>query len=437
MNFKNTTIAAAILFSLTACGSSSGGSNTVDNKPTAKNEQTQQQVADAKKAEETRKAEKARQAEEARKAEETRQAEEARKAEEARQAAETIRLKKNELFNIAKSIGLPDEVANQYAERFSQNPEQLMGSGTSESYLKGVYLHDYLTTLLLNDGLSNNEVNQIIDSLMQNNGNLVEKAQQEAEILKQNKAKKAQQEAEILRQNKAKKDALIKIATDAGLINAEQFASNNLDNDEQTVQNNLETALISEAKGEYADIEQGKAVIASQGVKSNTIFSSSGITQNNYKYGTVVYNQKYSIVTGNYEFGTQSVNGTNYRIDSLTVSAKGLQTKPEAIPTEGKATYSGKAFVSDLYQGDLSYDVNFANRTGSGVIRDLGIYGDIQLEEGTISKDGISTVATQGSDQGNYDLKFFGKNAEEIGGKVSFDGKDTVGFGGTRGEIQK
>ena len=56
MNFKNTTIAAAILFSLTACGSSSGGSNTVDNKPTAKNEQTQQQVADAKKAEETRKA---------------------------------------------------------------------------------------------------------------------------------------------------------------------------------------------------------------------------------------------------------------------------------------------------------------------------------------------------------------------------------------------
>ena len=346
-------------------------------------------------------------------------------------------MKKNELFNIAKSIGLPDEVANQYAERFSQNPEQLMGSGTSESYLKGVYLHDYLTTLLLNDGLSNNEVNQIIDSLMQNNGNLVEKAQQEAEILKQNKAKKAQQEAEILRQNKAKKDALIKIATDAGLINAEQFASNNLDNDEQTVQNNLETALISEAKGEYADIEQGKAVIASQGVKSNTIFSSSGMTQNNYKYGTVVYNQKYSIVTGNYEFGTQSVNGTNYRIDSLTVSAKGLQTKPEAIPTEGKATYIGKAFVSDLYQGDLSYDVNFANRTGSGVIRDLGIYGDIQLEEGTISKDGISAVATQGSDQGNYDLKFFGKNAEEIGGKVSFDGKDTVGFGGTRGEIQK
>ena len=60
MNFKNTTIAAAILFSLTACGSSSGGSNTVDNKPTAKNEQTQQQVANAKKAEETRKAEKAR-----------------------------------------------------------------------------------------------------------------------------------------------------------------------------------------------------------------------------------------------------------------------------------------------------------------------------------------------------------------------------------------
>lgn len=29
------------------------------------------------------------------------------------------------------------------------------------------------------------------------------------------------------------------------------------------------------------------------------------------------------------------------------------------------------------------------------------------------------------------------KKAEEIAGKVIFDGKDTIGFGGTRGEISK
>ena len=34
-------------------------------------------------------------------------------------------------------------------------------------------------------------------------------------------------------------------------------------------------------------------------------------------------------------------------------------------------------------------------------------------------------------------LDFFGKNAEEIAGKVIFNGKDTVGFGGQRGDIRK
>ena len=34
-------------------------------------------------------------------------------------------------------------------------------------------------------------------------------------------------------------------------------------------------------------------------------------------------------------------------------------------------------------------------------------------------------------------LDFYGKKAEEIAGKVIFNGKDTVGFGGTRGEITK
>lgn len=83
----------------------------------------------------------------------------------------------------------------------------------------------------------------------------------------------------------------------------------------------------------------------------------------------------------------------------------------------------------------MSYTVNFADKTGSGKI--IGLGDQIILEQGQISGAGISSTAKQDNISGSYSLEFFGKEAEEIGGKVSLDGKDAVGFGGTRGEIQK
>lgn len=82
-----------------------------------------------------------------------------------------------------------------------------------------------------------------------------------------------------------------------------------------------------------------------------------------------------------------------------------------------------------------SADVNFENRTGAGSITGLG--DTVELQQGTISGTGISAIAQQGYKNGNYLLDFYGKKAEEIAGKVIFDGKDTIGFGGTRGEISK
>ncbi|MBS6008477.1 MAG: transferrin-binding protein-like solute binding protein [Haemophilus parahaemolyticus] len=443
MKLRNVTLAAALLAVLTGCGSSGGSSNTPNtNQPTAQNEQARQQVTDAKKAEKTskaeevrkaeearkaeevRKAEEARKVEEARKAEEVRKAEEARKAEEVRKAEEAVTLKKTELFDIAKSIGLPDNIANEYAERFSKNPEQLMGGGTSESYLRSVYLSDYLKTLATNEGLSESETNQVISTV---NSNWSEST---------NAVENAQQEIQTIKQNRAKKETLIQLATQAGIIDTEKFANDNLNNDEQTVQANLDTEIIKQAKGNYNDVEKNKVVAASIGRQANTIFSTTGITQNNYEKGTLVYNQQYSIVTGDYQNGTQTINGTSYRIDSMTVSAKGLQTKAEAIPSEGNATYTGKAFVSERYTGDLSYKVNFADKKGSGSIDNLGNYSSIQLEEGNINGNGISATASQNGNEGDYLLNFFGKNAEEIGGRANISGK-TIGFGGTRGEIQK
>ncbi|WP_068329822.1 Slam-dependent surface lipoprotein [Psychrobacter sp. P2G3] len=132
-------------------------------------------------------------------------------------------------------------------------------------------------------------------------------------------------------------------------------------------------------------------------------------------------------------------------IDS-DITVKGLKTEIDAIPSLGVANYSGKAFSSEknpifastsgLYeQGLLSYDVNFKDRTGTGSITGLG--DTVDLQQGTISGTGISAIAKQGYKNGNYLLDFYGKKAEEIAGKVVFDGKDTIGFGGTRGEISK
>ncbi|OLF39704.1 Slam-dependent surface lipoprotein, partial [Psychrobacter sp. Rd 27.2] len=151
----------------------------------------------------------------------------------------------------------------------------------------------------------------------------------------------------------------------------------------------------------------------------------------------LVYNQAYSVVIGDYVSKQEG-----YRFsESSDITMKGLKTEKTAIPSLGKATYSGKAFMGDNYfqsgslgyEGSLNYDVNFKDRTGSGSITGLG--DTVELQQGTISGTGISAIAQQGYKKGSYLLDFYGKKAEEIAGKVKFDGKDVIGFGGTRGEI--
>ena len=168
---------------------------------------------------------------------------------------------------------------------------------------------------------------------------------------------------------------------------------------------------------------------------------------------SVVYNQNYSVILGNYE-GAITYNNSTGAIMSdnrnSTINVKGLMTALDAIPQLGTATYTGKAFngtyqrnfdwntyqtSESIKEGKLTYNVDFTNRNGSGSITGLG--DNINLQQGSISGTGISAIAQQGFKNGNYSLDFYGKNAEEIAGKVAFDGKDTVGFGGTRGDITK
>ncbi|WP_374220403.1 Slam-dependent surface lipoprotein [Psychrobacter sp. CMS30] len=201
---------------------------------------------------------------------------------------------------------------------------------------------------------------------------------------------------------------------------------------------------IAQAKGISDNIYPVGAITANTRASSSS--TRNAFTQES-RIQTVVYNQPYSVVLGNYS-GDLSYNNQTGAIftderDS-NIAIRGLKTTTDAIPMLGNATYKGKAFNGTyntsfygggLIEGVLSYDVNFTDRTGSGSITGLG--DTVNLQQGTISGTGISSTAQQGFRNGNYLLDFYGKKAEEIAGKVIFDGKDTIGFGGTRGEISK
>ena len=253
---------------------------------------------------------------------------------------------------------------------------------------------------------------------------------------------------------------LISTAKAAGLTDAQAtaYAAANKEADATAAQTALDKIVAENAKIALAsEIAQAKGfsegrypidqITATTQASSSSI--SNALTQES-RIHSVVYNQNYSVVLGNYEGAITYNNSTGAIISdnrNSTINVKGLMTALDAIPQLGTATYSGKAFNgtytsgSDIWsrdavkEGSVTYNVDFGKRIGSGTINGLG--NSVALNQSSISGNGISGTATQSFNNGTYSLNFFGKQAEEIGGKVTFNGKDTIGFGGTRGEITK
>ena len=200
-----------------------------------------------------------------------------------------------------------------------------------------------------------------------------------------------------------------------------------------------------------------------------------------------IYNQKYSVIVGNYvnDAGKETYTIKDPKepvVWEFKDSSRGIETKSNNFSTEGRATYEGVAFDAKA-QGKLSYTVDFAQRTGSGKITGLEHIGNITLEEGKIlklsDKDAMGVqgkaIANDWNDvDGKYIARFFGPQGEEIAGKATLDQANyepegginsskqirdvtlhsegigsnyrgghyrqdpfDIGFGGTRGEIQK
>lgn len=281
-------------------------------------------------------------------------------------------------------------------------------------------------------------------------------AKQEAERLaKEAQEAKIKAEEERLAAEKARQEKLasfIAIAKQAGLTDEEatQVAQDNLNGTLEQLPKAIEVFKAKKIAEEQARLQ--REIDSTKGFSENTYqqgfnhlnYSSSSSASNSCvnsvctswsgttTTGKTLYNQKYSVVSGDYSARQRLLNGSWIDESSFSnIQVKGLKTQKDAIPNEGAATYSGKAFEGKT-AGDLTYNVDFATRVGSGSVSGLPV-GQVTLGEANINGTALSGKANS---NGNYRLEFFGPNAEEIGGKMSLDGNN-YGLAGTRGEIQK
>ncbi|MDG6360299.1 factor H binding protein domain-containing protein, partial [Glaesserella parasuis] len=270
----------------------------------------------------------------------------------------------------------------------------------------------------------------------------------EAERLAAEQAEKdrlAKEEAERLAaEEKARQEklaSLVAIAKEAGLTDSQamQVAKNNMTSSEDQFIQAIETFKIDSAKGfssntyrqGFNHLNYSASSSASNRCVNSVCTSWSGTTTT----GKTLYNQKYSVVSGDYSARQGLLNGSWIDESSFSnIQIKGLKTQENAVPNEGSAIYLGKAFKGQT-AGELTYNVNFATRIGSGSISGLPV-GQVTLGEANINGTALSGEATAGYG-GGYSLEFFGPKAEEVGGTMYLGADDMYGLSGTRGEIQK
>ena len=366
-----------------------------------------------------------------------------------------LQAKMTELVNQAKAVGLDENVANQFAK------ENVNNSGDSLEYNLNQLKVNLFTELANNSGLSQSNVYNLIHM----NGNTLLSTDDFKKLIKASvlimkgtendylgdyevafiKKYLSLSDAEIEAKIQKRKD-LNHLLNEYNTYGDGSFLNENVDKnrDEQLL------AIADKIKGNGGKYPVNEISLTLMHVSEN----SSSRQETNKK----IYNQPYSIVQMNYRKETSdgySLRSSEY----VNVDTQGVNTKEHSFPTEGKATYTGKAFNYGN-DGNLIYNVDFTARKGSGKITGFEQFGAITLKEAPIqvkqlSKDvGISggsattekTVLKDTAWQTNgglYSVNFYGPKAEEIGGGISLSGslehqaETNIGFGGTRGEIQK
>lgn len=275
----------------------------------------------------------------------------------------------------------------------------------------------------------------------------------------------------------ADKAALIEQAKNVGIGDelAKQYADANVDTATDELKPALEETAKEQAKVEKAKLELYPAVdlnayqpdadkVAYQVPSFEIIDDEDRLTK--FQGWRHIYQLPYSIVvrTENSIDTRNDVDFTNGQNSRVDFDIAGLATTELGLPAEGKATYVGRAINDTGGTATLRYNLDFANRVGSGHIIGYTDSGIINLNEAGITKLSLKgkdvlgitgdAVAAKPSSwvedvNGKYGLGFFGPEAQEIAGFVEFnsryedgnylnkDKKVEFGFGGTRGEIKK
>lgn len=208
--------------------------------------------------------------------------------------------------------------------------------------------------------------------------------------------------------------------------------------------------VLQDGNYSFSDLKNGLsdlAISVSYGLPSDS--------QNQTAKGNLfLYQQPYSVVIGSVftEDSGVFIDSDGFGVHYVD-DVQGLKTASAAIDTltadNAVFTYSGTAF-NGKGQGDLSYTVDFAARSGSGAVTGLAETGKIDLLPANIANlnneivkgMGIAGKAQFENAPGadiNYELGFFGPKAEEIAGRLSFandadnvNGMSEVGFGAKR-----
>ena len=366
-----------------------------------------------------------------------------------------LQAKMTELVNQAKAVGLDENVANQFAK------ENVNNSGDSLEYNLNQLKVNLFTELANNSGLSQSNVYNLIHM----NGNTLLSIDDFKKLIKASVLIMKGTENDYLGDDKvafikkylslsdAEIEAKIQKRKDLNhLLNEYNTYGDGLFLNENADKNRDEQllAIADKIKGNGDKYPVNEISVTPMHVSKN----SSSRQETNEK----IYNQPYSIVYMNYRKDTYdgySLSSSGY----INVDTRGVNTKEHSFPTEGKATYTGKAFNYGN-DGNLIYNVDFTARKGSGKITGFEQFGAITLEEAPIqvkqlSKD-VSILGSATTEKtvlkdtvwqtngGLYSVNFYGPKAEEIGGIISLSSSSlehqaetNIGFGGTRGELQK
>lgn len=147
-----------------------------------------------------------------------------------------------------------------------------------------------------------------------------------------------------------------------------------------------------------------------------------------------VYKQNYSTVAARY--AKQKANTYTFTVGEV----QGDETAYHNLPKQGSYQYSGIAFNGDDHSGRLKYTVDFDKKQGHGKISSMAPDNNVDLlDAGITNNNGKAIISGKtslnGVENGRYDLKLFGPQAEEIAGKAQIkvgDSTKEIGLAGKK-----